>query len=96
MKNVPTLKKLWDIADEREKKKNKKVKGIREVNVRLFMHWVLANMVGEIHSVIKNPNFHELKWILVRMSYHRFPNICEILQVDLVGKLRDVIRSKDF
>ena len=30
------------------------------------------------------------------MSYHRFPNISEILQFDLVGKLREGIGSKDF
>ena len=27
MKNFPTLKELWDNADDREKKKNKNVKG---------------------------------------------------------------------
>ena len=30
------------------------------------------------------------------MSYHRFPNLGEILQGDLVGKLRKGIGSKDF
>ena len=30
------------------------------------------------------------------MSYHRFPNLGEILQGDLVGKLIEGIGSKDF
>ena len=29
------------------------------------------------------------------MSYHRFPNLIEILQDDLVGKIREGIISKD-
>ena len=30
------------------------------------------------------------------MHYHIFPNLCEIRQGDMVGKLRKVIGSKDF
>ena len=30
------------------------------------------------------------------MSYHQFPNLGEILQGDLVGKIRKVIGSKGF
>ena len=54
-------------------------------------------MVGEINSVIKKfRKPHDLKWLQVRMSYHRFPHFGEILQGDLVGKLREGIRLKDF
>ena len=52
-------------------------------------------MVGKIHSVIKRlQNPHGLKWRQVRKSYHRFPNIGYILQGDMVGKIRKIIRSK--
>ena len=30
------------------------------------------------------------------MSYHRFPNLGEVLQGDMIGKLRKGIGSKDF
>ena len=35
-----------------------------------------------------------LKWLRVRMSYHRFPDLGEILQGDIVGKIRKGIWSK--
>ena len=49
----------------------------------------------KIHNVIKRPQKpYGLKWIRVRFSYHRFPNLEEILQGDIVGKIRKGIGSK--
>ena len=51
----------------------------------------------KIHSlVLKLRKAHGLKWLQVRMAYHRFPNLGEILQGYMVGKLREGIGSKDF
>ena len=35
---------------------------------------------------------HGLKWLRLRIYYHRFPNIGLTLQGDIVGKLRKGIR----
>ena len=51
----------------------------------------------KIHSVIKIlQKYYGLKWILVRIYYHRLSNIGEILQGDILGKPRKGIVSKDF
>ena len=39
-------------------------------------------------------NAHDLKWLRVRISYYRFPNLGEVLQGDMIGKLRKGTRSK--
>ena len=49
----------------------------------------------KIHSVIKRfRNAHGLKWPRVRFSYHKFRNLGEILQSDLVRKIRKGVESK--
>ena len=50
----------------------------------------------KIHCVIKIlRKAHGLKWLRVRMSYYRFPNLGEVLQDDMIGKLRKGTGSKD-
>ena len=50
----------------------------------------------KIYSVIKKlQKSHGLQWLRVKMSYHRFPNIDEILQGDMIGKLKEGIGLKD-
>ena len=39
---------------------------------------------------------HEMSWINVRMSYHRHPNLRELLGSDLETKVVDGITSRDF
>ena len=99
MKNFPTLKELWEDADEREKKKKekrKRKKGGGSCNA-YFCIGFSQLWREKIHSVIKRlQNVHDLKWLRVRMSYHRFPNLGEVLQGDMVGKLRKGTGSKDF
>ena len=51
----------------------------------------------KIHSVIKKlRKSHGLKWLRLRMSCHIFPNLGEIPQGDMVGKLREGIESEIF
>jgi hypothetical protein len=35
----------------------------------------------------------DLKWLRISMSYHRFPNLREMLKGDLLKKLTDGIKS---
>ena len=43
----------------------------------------------KIHSIIKrSQNDHGLKWIRVRISCHQLPNIGEIIQGDIVDKIK--------
>ena len=50
-----------------------------------------------IHSTIKKLQMkHNLPWLRLSMSYHKFPNLREILQGDLNGKILKGIGSRDF
>ena len=50
----------------------------------------------QIHKIIKKlRNKHDLKWLRVSMSYHRFTNLREILQGDLSGKITRGVESLD-
>ena len=37
-----------------------------------------------------------IKWLRTQMSYHRFPNLGELLQGDLVNKIRRNLAPKYF
>ena len=57
--------------------------------------WKNVDEREKIYSVIKRiKKYHGLKWLRVKMSDHRFPNLGEILQGDMLGKLRKRIRSE--
>ena len=50
-----------------------------------------------IHKTIKElKDKHNLKWLRVNMSYHRFTNLREVLQGDLQGKIMHGIESEQF
>ena len=50
-----------------------------------------------IHTILKKlRNKYKLKWLRIAMSYHKFPNLREILQGDLVTKIMEGVGSKDF
>ena len=50
-----------------------------------------------IHKTIKElKDKHNLKWLRVNMSYHRFTNLRETIQGDLSGKIMDGIESEAF
>ena len=91
------MKEFWDNTDEREKKKKEKRKSKRGGKHNAYFCMGFLQLWQEkIHSVSKKlRRYHDLKWLQVRMSYHIFPNIGEIPQGDLVGKLREGIGSKD-
>ena len=79
---------------KKEKRKRKKGGGSRNAYFCIGFSQLWRE---KIHSVIKRVrNAHDLKWFRVRMSYHIFPNLGEVLQGDMIGKLRKGIGSKDF
>ena len=50
-----------------------------------------------IHGTVKSiRDKHDLKWLRISMSYHRFTNLREILQGDLSGKIMHGIQSLEF
>jgi hypothetical protein len=50
-----------------------------------------------VHAILKElRNKHELTWLHISMSYHKFSNLQEIFQGDLNRKHMDGIVSWDF
>jgi hypothetical protein len=50
-----------------------------------------------VHAILKElQNNHELTWLRLTMSYHKFSNLREIFQGDLNRKVMDGIISRDF
>jgi hypothetical protein len=51
-----------------------------------------------IHKTIKRVKgkFNSLKWLRVKMSYHRFTNLRELFQGDLTAKINAGLKSIDF
>jgi hypothetical protein len=50
-----------------------------------------------VHAILKElRNKHELTWLQVTMSYHKFSNLREIFQGDLNRKVMDGIISRNF
>ena len=54
-------------------------------------------MAGEyLQHHLKIRGSKGIKWLRTRMSYHIFPNLGELLQGDLVSKIRRNLASKYF
>jgi len=50
-----------------------------------------------LHSKLKQlRDKHGLKWLRLRMAYHRYPNVNEHLQTDLTKKIMSGVESRDF
>ena len=51
----------------------------------------------KIYNIIRKlRDYNDIKWLRTRMSYHRFPKSGELLQGDLVSKIRRNLATKDF
>ena len=51
----------------------------------------------KIYNIIKIVcDYNGVKWLRTRMSYHRLPNLGELLQGDMVSKIRRNLASKYF
>jgi hypothetical protein len=98
---IPTLKeqkmKIEEMKKQSKKSESTKAKQKRDRKRTIFF-CVGFNKIWNttIHKVIKKlRNKHDLKWLRVSMSYHRFTNLREILQGDLSGKITQGVESLD-
>ena len=95
-KIYPTLKEIWKKADALKIKKDakrKKRSGGREQNLYFCIGFPKIRL-EKIYNIIKKlRDSNGIKWLRTRMSYHRFPNLGELLQGDLVSKIRGNLAS---
>ena len=98
-KSYPTIQSLQKeqqaTAEERkkaaEKKRRKRPRSV------FFCIGYSKGWEKPIHVTLKKlRNKHNLKWLRISMSYHRFPNLSEMLQGDLTRKLLEGVESLDF
>ena len=60
LKSSPTLVELWENSDECNNKKKYKIGVREEVNVKLFLYWILAGVAGEkLWYCQKNPKISQ-------------------------------------
>jgi hypothetical protein len=97
-KYVPTLQEILELNKGREKRKEDKLERDKQRNRSVYFCVGYSNLWREpIHKLLKKMrNKFELKWLRISMSYHRFPNMRELLQGDLSKKLTEGVESLDF
>ena len=86
--NFPTMGDLWSKQDERlDIEKEPDVRKNKNINVYFFVAYS-RYFSTSIHRVINRlKKSFNLSWIRVRMSYHRFNNLAELLNIDLAAKI---------
>ena len=91
----PIMGELWRKQDEKvEKNKEQNVSVKKNRNVYFFVAY-LRYFSTAVHRVIDRlKNSFNLTWMRVRMSYHRFNNLEELLNGDLAAKTGRGIFSK--
>jgi hypothetical protein len=94
----PTLGKILDnqqtdpTTDDKKAKKNK-----QDTRTVQFCLGMSKGWNNPVHAILKElRNKHELTWLRISMSYHKFSNLREIFQEDLNRKHMDGIVSRDF
>ena len=92
----PTMGKLWGKQDEKlEKNKERDVSVNKNRNVYFCVAYSRYFSTA-IHRVIDRlKKSFNLNWLRVRMSYHRYNNLAELLNRDLATKIGRGIFSKD-
>ena len=87
---------LWEKQDEKlekNKERDVKVKKNRNVYFSVAYSWYFST---EIHRVIDRlKKSFNLTWLRVRMSYHRYNNLAELLNGYLAAKIGRGIFSRD-
>ena len=81
-------------AERKETIKNKRMSRKTFFCIGVSEVWKQNNAIGAILKTLRNK--HGLKWLRLSLSYHKFPNLRELLQGDLTTKLMEHIGSKDF
>ena len=92
----PTMGELWEKQDEKvEKNKERDVSVKKNINVYFCVAYSRYFSTA-IHRVIDRlKKSFNLTWLRVRMSYHRYNNLAELLNGDLAAKIGRGIFSKD-
>ena len=92
----PAMEELWGKQDEKlEKNKERDVSVKKNRNVYFCVAYS-RYFTTPIHRVTDSlKNSFNLTWLRVRMSYHRFNNLAELLNGDLAAKIERGIFSKD-
>ena len=92
----PTMGELWEKQDEKlEKNKEQDISVKKNRNV-FFVIAYSRYFSTAIHRVIDRlKKSFNLTWLRVRMSYHRYNNLAELLNVDLAAKIGRGVFSKD-
>jgi hypothetical protein len=97
-KYVPTLQEVLNLNDRREKHKEEKKEQDKQRNRSVYFCIGYSKFWKEpIHRwIMKLRNRFNIKWLRILMSYHRFPNLREMLAGDLASKQTEGVQSLDF
>ena len=92
----PTMGELWEKQDEKlEKNKERDISVKKNKNVYFCVYYSRYSSAA-IHRVINSlKKSFNLTWLRVRMLYHRYNNLVELLNGDLTVKIGRGIFSKD-
>jgi hypothetical protein len=95
---VPTLQEVLDLNKGKEKRKEEKNERDKQRNRSVYFCIGYSKFWKEpIHRwIMKLRNRFDIKWLRISMSYHRFPNLREMLAGDLASKLTEGVQSLDF
>ena len=96
----PSFREVLNIIETSDElKKNKEKKRPNKNRQTFFCIGISDAFRGKnaIHILLKKlRNKHNLKWLRISMSYHKFPNLRELFSGDLTGKMMRDIDSLDF
>jgi hypothetical protein len=97
-KYIPTLQEILDRNKGKEERKEEKLERDKQRNRSVYFCIGYSNVWKEpIHKTLKKlRNKFDLKWLRISMSYHRFPNMRDLLAGDLSKKLSEGVESMDF
>ena len=92
-----TMEDLWRKQDKKvdiEKEQDVSVKKNRNVYFCVVYSRYFSTSIHKVIDRLKKS--FNLTWLRVRMSYHRFNNLAELLDRDLAAKIGRGVFSKDF
>ena len=95
----PTMNEIWKKANTSILKKDaKRENGSRGKEHSMYFCIGFSKIwQKKIYNIIKKlRDSNSIKWLRTRMSYHIFPNLGELLQGDLVSKIRRNLVSTNF
>ena len=92
----PTMGELWEKQDEKLEKNNERDVSVKKNRNVYFCVAYSRYFSTATHRVIDRlKNSFNLTWLRVRMSYHRYNNLADLLNGDLAAKIGRGIFSKD-